>query len=187
MLYFWQIQIKKVIIYGNWIEIMLCIFYLVNLVSLGHNHTVPLNNHCVCVHAALMIICMKFVRGKLTISSIPQFNKIIFTLFLFYLYIFLLYFFNQIFWCFLFTADCVLQSCPPIVRSSLANTDKFFGGLWLSLSYKISFFVINHCHHHQHHYQNQCCHHHRWHQWSPECVAVDDINVASFASVKRRF
>ena len=27
--------------------------YLVNLVCLGHNNTVPLNNHCVCVHPAL--------------------------------------------------------------------------------------------------------------------------------------
>ena len=26
---------------------------LVNLVCLGHNNTVPLNNHCVCVHPAL--------------------------------------------------------------------------------------------------------------------------------------
>ena len=27
--------------------------HLVNLVCLGHNNTVPLNNHCVCVHPAL--------------------------------------------------------------------------------------------------------------------------------------
>ena len=37
----------------DWIGITLWIYHLVNLVSLGHNHTVPLNNHCVCVHAAL--------------------------------------------------------------------------------------------------------------------------------------
>ena len=35
------------------IGIMLWIYHLVNFVSLGHNNTVPLNNHCVCVHAAL--------------------------------------------------------------------------------------------------------------------------------------
>ena len=47
-----------------------------------------------------------------------------------YLAMYFCYFqFYSIWWFSLWlTADCVLQSCPPIVRSSLANTDNFWGG-----------------------------------------------------------
>ena len=44
---FWGQKIKSLILM-LWIK-----NDLVNLVCLGHNNTVPLNNHCVCVHPAL--------------------------------------------------------------------------------------------------------------------------------------
>ena len=40
---------------GNFIETRFQKYHLVNLVRLGHHYTVPLNNHCVGVHAALKI------------------------------------------------------------------------------------------------------------------------------------
>ena len=53
-IFFEDKKIKSLILNGNLIGLMLWIKNdLVNLVCLGHNNTVPLNNHCVCVHPAL--------------------------------------------------------------------------------------------------------------------------------------
>ena len=53
---FWGQKNPKFDFKWKFIWIMLWIKnYLVNLVCLGHNNTVPLNNHCVCVHPALKI------------------------------------------------------------------------------------------------------------------------------------
>ena len=129
--------------------------YLVNLVCLGHNNTVPLNNHCVCVHPALksddddvkyfghldfddfvspliltlmilslMISTLIHIILTLMILSHRWFLLlIILSLILMIVTLNLMIFLFILIWWFCLTADCVLQSCPPIVKSSLANSD----------------------------------------------------------------